>query len=200
MIVQIRVPSGDKTVQGYLSLSHTVDGDWQPITGQPTSSANTAIEQCIADACESLQELRDHVSEQLQTFETSIARLLQNATRTDRLRIFGEVCEIDDEGTVLLTSRAAEHGPPWPAIDIEIDEPTYQALWLAMGMRLLNRSHGVKTIVSAVLNEPLEVLVAVRDKQPDMLPQVAALMVEIRKRQAARWNRRSTTTEGEDSP
>lgn len=200
MIGRLKDPSRGNAEQGFLALCRAPDGTWQPITMQSASSLDAASKECIADACRSLQELDQQFQAWLEITESNLMRLLDPPVKGDRVLIYGQACQIGDDGAVLLPGPAVKHGPPWPPIDVDIDEPLYQAIQQAMELKELKRTDALGTMLCAVLNEPLDLLVAVESHRPEMLEQVARFMTQVRQRQARHGRDKYKSSNGNESP
>lgn len=182
MIVCVKNPSKAQPVRGYHALHQAADDDWRPITQHSLPSSDAAIDACVNHLREMVHDIESYVSDRLQTVASNIARLLHSPTKADRVVIQGVACEVDDEGTVSMP--ALEQKPPRPAIDLVIDDSLYEALCQSMNLEDPKRPEAVETIVDAILNEPLDLLVAVAAAQDDMFDRVTRFMVEVRTRQA----------------
>ena len=193
MIAGVKDPSKDPQEQGYLALRQAADGTWWPIHGHPVPSSDHAIAECITDICNRVHECEELVSERMQMIESEIARLLQSPTSQDRVCIQAVVCDVDNDGAVILSSPLVDSGPPWPAIDVVIDDVLYEALYQSMELKDVEHTEAVRMIIDAVLNEPLDLLVATAARRPDVLDQTARLMVQVSRQQASHGR-------GEDPP
>ncbi len=196
MIVRVkRTPDGFPD-PGYVALHRQENGEWVPIAGQLAPNPELAMRICAGELAQQLDELGELIAQHMAALEGDLARLLDYPDAGDPVRIFGRLCPVDDEGSIVLPEQLRLVGPPWPAIDVHIGESLFQLLRQTVKLKGMNRSAAVETIVCSILNEPLNLLVAVEKAAPKMLAEMADLMVRVQERERAAESAKSTTPPG----
>ena len=175
MIVYVKGPSG----RGFLSLLCRGDRQWEPIKTKLFASPEDAIQECIAEVVTQLDDLDELVQLRKEMLVSNISWLQARPCPVDTVRVFGQVCELDSDGAIIMPEqRKPGDGPP-RGVEIWINEPVYKALRKSMELRGVPRVEARKLMVDAMLNQPMELLVAVADKAKGMLHAVAEVMAEV---------------------
>ena len=182
MIARIKGASMKAAAAQFLAMYRHEDGNWCPITGDPVASFDQAIQTCLQDACTAVDELEEQVANRLRSIGHNIERLLDQPRKPDQIRIGGRVCEVDDERTVILEDEIVNNGPPWSALDVQIDHKVFETLKRAIPLTTRERSRAIEVMMGMVLGESSTLLVAVAKTEPDMLGAVAAFIAEQTKR------------------
>ena len=166
----------DEPPRGYIALHQTDDGEWIPITRTIYETADAAVRACTASAAQILE----NAAECVERGQADLARLTDAPRPSDRVRVAGQLCPIDSDGTLTLPPEHTATVAPRPHHDYTIDQPLYDALVEAMNLSNLTLSAATGLLVDALLNTPTELLIAVHDTQgPEMLGPVAKLLVDV---------------------
>ena len=202
MIVRVKGTPDGFPDPGYIALHRQDPGEWVPIAGQLTPSSEVAMRICASELSQQLDDLHELIALHVAALDSDITRLLDYPDTSDHVRIFGRLCPVDGEGSIVLPEQLRLVGPPWPAIDVHIGESLFQLLRQAMKLKSMNRSAAVETIVCGILNEPLNLLVAVEKAAPEMLAEMADLMVRVQERERAAESAKSDKPagNGHDAP
>ena len=176
MIVRIQGAAGDRSAHGYLAMRRGQDGDWVPITGRLSESLEAAFGLCVAALRADIAALEEECAGRLAAIETNLTRLRARPTPSDRVRLLGQLCEVDKDGAVTMPELPGLDSQP--KVEIEIAHSVLEALRGATRDPELTRERAHGMLVDHAQNQPLDLLLALADAAPDMVGKVAELLVE----------------------
>ena len=175
MIVFVKGPSE----RGFLPLLCRGDRQWEPIRTELFASPEDAIQECIAEVAKQLEDIQELIELRMETLTLNLYWLQGRPRPVDTVRVLGQVCKLDSEGAITMPEQYKPGDGPPRGVEIWINEPVYKALRKAMDLRGVPRVEARKLMIDAMLNQPLDLLVAVADKAKGMLQAVAEVMVEV---------------------
>lgn len=166
--------SPDQPVAGYLALHQEPDGTWVPLSSMIYSDADRAMAACRNTTYRMLEDAIDS----LEIAQRHVARLGDQPGPHDQITIHDQPCIPDREGALTMPAKKPPPGSRHLDPDFTIADDLYDALSIAMELSDIPRPAATRLVVDALLNTPIELLIAVSETHPQRLGDVAALLVE----------------------
>ena len=182
MIARIKHADTDKPEAGYLPLRYTERAYWVPITEGPVPSSEAAFQACIAFVCNQMDELELLVGNRIEVIQDNIAALMSLPEQDSEIRVHGLLCSVDAGGVVTIPPKSQEPADDEDDEDygIGLEDTLLETLEAVISQK--QQIEDSVELVDLVLNQPLDVLSAVAEKNLDMLGDVAAIMVGVHRR------------------
>ncbi|MCG8418706.1 MAG: hypothetical protein MJE77_12275 [Proteobacteria bacterium] len=165
MVVRVKSPQ-----EGYLALHCTAGDEWVPVTGEPVESAAEAEQECLVDLKAQIDQLEAEFTNRLETVSEIVGRL-RDRPKDEAVYIDGVACAVDADGAIELPQP-----PPAEDDDRPIDVGPEIVATIE---RVLAGQQATQLLTDLVLDEPLRVLAAVAEGQPELLARAAAFMVAV---------------------